>query len=72
VAKLLRVHPTKILSWIRRGDLTAVNLADHQATRPRFRISRKDLEQFLATRRQMPTAPRQRKRPAVVIEKKYF
>jgi len=40
VAKLLAVKHDKILSWIRTGELRAINLAARQGGRPRWRISR--------------------------------
>jgi excisionase family DNA binding protein len=61
IAKLLRVSRTKILAWIRRGELKAVNLGD--GTRSRFRISSSDLRTFLAAREvQPPTRRYNRKR----------
>jgi excisionase family DNA binding protein len=54
VAKRLRVSPTKILAWIRRGELKAVNVSD--GSRPRFRISPTDLLAFLTAREVQPAA----------------
>jgi len=52
VAKRLRVSPDKILAWIRRGELKAVNVSN--GGRPRFRISPNDLGAFLTSREVPP------------------
>tara|TARA_A100001391_G_scaffold193970_1_gene169838 strand:- start:99 stop:329 length:231 start_codon:yes stop_codon:yes gene_type:complete len=53
-AKLLRVHPDKVVAWINSGELVAMNLAtDPNGLRPRWRIARTELEKFLA-KRQLP------------------
>lgn len=48
IARLLRVSESKILLWIRAGRLSAVNVSEGQ--RPKFRVRREDLDQFLAGR----------------------
>ena len=40
LAKRLAVSPEKVLGWIRRGELRAVDVADKQGGRPRWRIRR--------------------------------
>jgi hypothetical protein len=51
IARLFRVRPTKVLSWIRGGKLAAVNLATSTAgKRPRYRVARESLQAFLAAR----------------------
>lgn len=52
VAKLLRVSNEKLLGWIRRGELTAVNVGN--GNRPRFRISPESLNAFLKVREVQP------------------
>jgi excisionase family DNA binding protein len=49
IAKILRVSPEKVLGWIRRGELIAVNLGNG-TFRPRYRISREHLDAFLKAR----------------------
>jgi len=61
IAKLLRVSPDKALGWIRRGKLKAVNVSD--SFRPRFRVSREDLDVFLKAREVQPPPPRQKRKP---------
>lgn len=53
IAKLLRVSNAKLLGWIRRGELTAINVGN--CHRPRFRISPDDLDAFLKSREVQPT-----------------
>ena len=62
VAELIGVSHAKVLHWIDSGELRAVNVASNQGGRPRFKISRADLESFLARRSTTaePTPRRQR------------
>jgi excisionase family DNA binding protein len=46
VAKLLRVSPDKVLSWIRSGRLRGYNVAEHENGRPKYRVNRDDLDAF--------------------------
>ncbi len=46
VAKLLRVSPDKVLSWIRSGRLRGYNIAERENGRPKYRINRDDLDAF--------------------------
>jgi len=72
VAELLRVSHCKILAWIARGELRAVDLASYVGQRPRWKISRQDLEDFLARRAATPppkpTRRRRRRQDDNVIE----
>jgi excisionase family DNA binding protein len=56
VARLLRVSPEKVYGWIRRGELRAVNVGN--CSRPRYRVSRDNLEAFLAAREVQPPPQR--------------
>lgn len=56
VATRLRVDAHKVLGWIRRGDLRAINVSD--GWRPRYRVSHDDLEAFLRRREVQPPPPR--------------
>lgn len=60
VAKLLRVSTEKVLGWIRRAELRAVNVSN--SSRPRYRVSRDSLDEFLESREVQPPAPRARRR----------
>ena len=64
IAKVLRVSHEKLLGWIRRGELTAVNVGN--GNRPRFRISPESLDAFLRQREVQPlprVTPRRRQQP---------
>ena len=64
VALRLRVSINKVLSWIKRGDLRAINVATPGSHRPRYRIDVKDLAAFRESRLVQPPAPRRpRKKP---------
>jgi excisionase family DNA binding protein len=54
VAKLLGVDHSKILTWIRRGELRAVDLSTAQLHRPRYKIASTDLDRFLESRATKP------------------
>ena len=56
VAKLLRVSPDKVLGWIRRGQLKAVNVSNR--VRPQYRVGQDDLDAFLAAREVQRLYPR--------------
>jgi excisionase family DNA binding protein len=71
VARVLRVDVMKVLAWINRGELAAVNVASPGATRPRWRISEPALQDFLRARTATPPPPvqrRPRRRRSHVIE----
>lgn len=71
LSKQLVVHVSKILGWIRSGELRAVNLGN--GSRPRWRILPDDLEQFLARRAAQPTTPvRRAKRKKLENVTEYF
>ncbi|HTM54857.1 MAG TPA: helix-turn-helix domain-containing protein [Pirellulales bacterium] len=54
IAEQLGIATSKVLAWIARGELSAVNLAAATSTRPRWRISRDALETFLSSRQSRP------------------
>jgi len=64
LAAELGVEAQKIVDWITAGELAAVNVAaDAHGRRPRWRVSREDLELFLRGRANKPRpAPRPRRR----------
>jgi Helix-turn-helix domain len=74
VAKKFGIDPEKVATWIRNGELRAINVATRIGGRPRWRILPEDLEAFLLSRQSpaAPTrrAPRRRRNPAEVTE--YF
>jgi hypothetical protein len=70
VAERYAVTEAAVLSWVRSGELRAVNCARHAgAKKPRWRISGEALAQFEAARTPAAPAPRvRRQKPPSVIE----
>ena len=69
IARRFGVDPAKVIGWIRRGELRAVNVGNG-SSRPRYRISPADLAAFEAGRAAGPpkiTRVR-RRQPQRVIE----
>lgn len=60
LAKILRVSRDKVMGWIRRGQLTAINVSE--GARPRYRVSRESLEEFLKVREVQPPPSRTKRR----------
>ena len=61
-AKELRVSPDKVLTWIHSGELRAFDVSAARGQRPRWRIARADLDDFLARRAATPPQKPQRRR----------
>jgi transposase len=71
LAKRWGIDSSKIIGWIRSGELRAVNLATRTTGRPRWAIDEADIELFEARRSATPplkTARRQRRKNTSVIE----
>ena len=69
VAERYGVEPAKILTWIRSGELRAVNVATTTGGRPRWKVSPADLALFEAARAAGPTPKvtrRRRKTPGII------
>jgi excisionase family DNA binding protein len=60
VAKLLRVRPDKVLSWIRSGRLRGYNVAERENGRPKYRVNPDDLRAFTQQRAVTQPAPKGR------------
>ncbi len=60
VAKLLRVRPNKVLSWIRSGRLRGYNITERENGRPKYRVNPADLEAFSQQRAITQPAPKGR------------
>ena len=59
VAEPLGVNSEKVRNWIRNGELIAINVGDRQ--RPRWRIPKESLDDFLKRRESSPpSTPRRR------------
>jgi len=50
IARSYGTNACKIIGWIRRGELRAINVAETTDTRPKFRVKIEDLEAFEARR----------------------
>ncbi len=71
LAKLKGMQASKIIAWIRAGELHATNFATRRTGRPRWRIKLADwlaFEESRGTRPRSKPARRQRKSTANVIE----
>ena len=62
LAKRWNVSPTKILQWIRAGELLAFNLTQRPSGRARYKIAEADVDLFLERRRVQPPATKSRRR----------
>jgi len=69
------VTAATVLSWIRSGELRAINVGRRPDSRkPRWRVTKEALDAFESRRTPSPEAaataraPRRRKRPADVVE----
>lgn len=70
VAKRLGTKPERVISWIKNGELRAIDVSSRKSTRPRFRIDPIDLAAF-ENRRSVQARPkiqrrRRRKNPRFV------
>lgn len=73
LSKRLGIRPQKVLGWIARGELTAVNLAERTGGRPRWKILPEALAEFLAARQSSPPpAPAVRRRKRLTGVTQYY
>jgi excisionase family DNA binding protein len=67
-AALVGVSHSKITGWIATGELVAIDLSTGRNARPRWHISREELDAFLARRSSKPAPrlpPRRKADPSV-------
>jgi excisionase family DNA binding protein len=57
LAERYGTNETKILSWIKAGELRAIDISARRGERPRWRISPEALETFERARESQPPAP---------------
>jgi excisionase family DNA binding protein len=63
-ARLLRVRESKVLAWLRSGELPGADVSERPGQgRARWRISRDDLNEFLRRRQLTPAAKPTKRRP---------
>jgi hypothetical protein len=63
LAELMGLDVSKILTWIRRGELQAFNAATTAAGRPRYLISPSAIQEFEQRRAVVPKSARRTRRP---------
>jgi hypothetical protein len=68
LAAQMGIDPGKVLLWIQRGDLAAVNCASLPTGRPRWRISAEALQDFERRRSARPTPRQPRRRRRAMAE----
>ncbi|MCL4205544.1 MAG: helix-turn-helix domain-containing protein [Pirellulaceae bacterium] len=74
IAETLGIDQGKVLSWIGRGELTAIDVSERRGGRPRWRIPAAAWEDFKQSRSNRPTPPppapkrRRRRTDALIIE----
>ena len=56
------IDVAKVLTWIKAGELRAINAATTRTGRPRYLIDQADIATFEAGRAVQPPAPRIRRR----------
>ena len=64
IAKLLRCRESKVAAWIKAGRLHAVNLSDGH--RPRYRVARQALDEFLQLQAVVPVARTERRQKRTI------
>ncbi len=64
IARLLRCRESKVSTWIKSGRLPAINVSE--STRPRYRVRRADLDQFLAGAAVVPVVRTERRQKRTI------
>jgi transposase len=73
IAERYAVKPSKVLGWIRAGELEAIDVSTRPGVgRPRFRITAAALVAFEERRRVRPPAPRSPRRRKGRTPKSYI
>jgi hypothetical protein len=62
LAKRWKLNVSKILGWLRSGELVGFNVAARQGGRPRYRISEEAIRDFERRRSVIPQLPVARRR----------
>jgi hypothetical protein len=71
-AKRLRVSPAKVLGWIHRGELRAINIASSLKGRPRFLLSESDIEEFESLRSTLSPQPKAKAKPRPIHDANFI
>jgi transposase len=72
IARRLRVKPSKVIRWIRTGELTAIDVSEKRGGRPRWHVAPEDLQRFLESRSSRRPARATRRRKAIAQVTEYF
>jgi len=64
LARRWGISPDKVLNWIRKGDLKAINVASSPNVRPRYRIPGDAIDDFQLRRQPIPRTPNVQSRRA--------
>ena len=73
IARMLGVDPEKVRRWLRSGELVGYDLANNpRGQRPRYRVTKQALEEFLARRAVVPPTPAKRRSKTGVNEGRYY
>jgi hypothetical protein len=67
IAEQWGISPEKVIAWIRRGELRAINVAERRSGRPRYVVDIDDLEAFEGSRMVSPPARTVRRRRAAKV-----
>lgn len=54
VSRRLRVNPDKVRSWIGKGELVGVNVAELPGCQTRWRVADAELQRFMRARQSAP------------------
>jgi excisionase family DNA binding protein len=69
IARLLRVSPERVRTWIARGELGAVTTADHRCGRPRYVVLPHHLAEWERSRAAaQPPPPRRRQKRTSAVD----
>lgn len=70
IARRYGISDEKVLTWIRNGELRAINIAAKSDGRPRYAVHESDLLEFERRREVVPPpkSPKRRKKKMDIIE----
>ena len=71
IASRYRVNADKVLSWIRSGELAAIDVSTRPGGRPRWRITSEAIEDFERRRAAKPAVKTSRRRRQAEVEVEY-
>jgi transposase len=72
LARRYRVGVARVIGWIRRGELRAINRRDDRSCRPSFVVTPEALTDFERSRQVATPAPKPPRRKKRICEVDYF